>query len=162
LTDGCWSRGEVHRCGNLNLVSLRDDQYDYHAVWIHRDSAGDWDPNDPDRARLRLSLDCDGDYLTSIQLEWFADGTRRASVDGLIEASPLVYAALTDPAGWTETASSDWLPLAEIAIPHAELPALPMRARATLVGPAHQPEFDPLPRADVWYPHARSYNRDSR
>lgn len=132
--DACWRLADRWRTDSLTTRCVADEEYLYFAIETQR------------AAGLCLSLDCDGDYFTSLQFEVHRDGARRASVNGKIEVSPVWYAASS---GSTE---SDPQRLVEIAIARSSLPAPVCRVRVRRAPAGQRSACEVMPEASQWYP----------
>ncbi|EMI58091.1 DOMON domain-containing protein [Rhodopirellula sallentina] len=165
--DACWSIADVWDREQVTAKCAADEDYLYVALYS-------------DRPRhFRLLLDCDGDYVTSLQFDLAPDGTRRACVHGGAEVNPVWYAAVgSGDAGLASKASNNGASrnilgnavpgsveaslgdqsrppirmFAEIAIARSSLPAAVCRIHAGVVAHDADPNWIVMPNPSEWYP----------
>ncbi len=146
--DSCWIDADVWHDERITAKCSADDDYLYFAIYS------------TEPGHVRLSLDCDGDYLTSLQFDLLPDGSRRASVNGVRAIAPVWYAAVpphvTEDGRATAGSDSSRRMVAEVAIARSSLPAPVCRVRASRVGRGADPEWDVMPDARDWHPSRQS------
>ncbi|MCM2372864.1 DOMON domain-containing protein [Aporhodopirellula aestuarii] len=152
--DACWVNADTWRRGGMTTKCVADDDYVYFGIFSD-DSPG-----------LRIYLDCDGDYFTSLQFELKPDGTRRATVDGMKDVSPVWYAVVAPQASAAEPSVDESVGdsrssrmVAEIAIARSSLPAPICRVCVESIERDALPRWDVMPEASDWHPSRQSTPR---
>lgn len=138
--DTCWTAADHWRGAGYEVRCVADEEYLYFAI------------SAPRAERMRLSLDCDGDYFSALRFEINRDGERSVSIDAAASISPVWYSA-TAPTTTTLRRNSEENPwVAEIAIARASLPAPVCRVHACPASSPLKSQWEVMPTASQWFP----------
>lgn len=136
LDDPCWTQAV-----SFESVKVAQGQNFYFIAIVSGDV--------PNSDSIRVRLDCDGDYLTSIELGWDGVAIERTTVDGLREVAMTCYGS---------GASTAHLPAQvtpqrtiELAIAKRDLPGPLHRIRVDQVGVSSSP-WEAMPDETQWFP----------
>jgi hypothetical protein len=133
--DACWKIADLWRSDWFQTKCLADEEYYYFVIASEQAST------------IELSLDCDGDYWSSIAFEVASDGVRRVSVDGINTTAPVWTSAISENVA-DEANEIVWR--AEIAISRSSLPS-PIR-HLRVSKPSTGASWQPMPQSAQWYP----------
>jgi hypothetical protein len=107
----------------------------------------------PNAGAMRLRLDCDGDYLTSIELKWGNDRTQNASVDGLQPITLTWYAAADQASvGQASSGQVSGVHTLELAVAKEDLPGPVHRFRVHSGSAEGDSSWQALPVVERWFP----------
>ncbi len=138
--DPCWHLADHWSGEGYQASCVADEDFLYLAVRCDHGN------------RLRLSLDCDGDYFTALRFEIDPDGSRRVCIDGAGTISPVWYAARTPEMDATHGSDKEHDVLAEIAIARASLPAPLCRIHVYPSRSGGSSPWQVMPNPSQWYP----------
>ncbi|SMP70417.1 hypothetical protein SAMN06265222_11341 [Neorhodopirellula lusitana] len=132
LTEVCWRNAKRLELDQAQLRHAVDADFDYFGITLPVNE-------ELTQREIILRLDCDGDYLTTIDLKLASDGRQSASVDGAVPVA----------IQWHAARSSDSCSV-EFAVLKADLPASVQRARCDVLTPAEVSSIPVIPHAANW------------